>query len=525
MRQIQHASRVLLLLSCFCIISTYYLYHYPYFHRCAFLPKINGEELAPFRLLVFADPQLEGDTSLPSPNEPYFPALSTYFSYLFNVYRKRGDVRLEGRRLWQYLSADLVRLLKAWQKRIDLVGNDLYLAHVYRTMHWYARPTHVTVLGDLLGSQWISDDEFRRRGNRYWKTVFRGGQPVGVNESDFKVAEELQSESSWAKTIINVAGNHDIGYAGDLNETHINRFEQLFGKVNWEAQFRTSKIAENGCPDKPEIRIVVLNSMNLDTRAISSTFQVDTYNFINNVIINSRPVEDRCTFTVLLTHIPLYKDAGICVDPPFFDYYNSGEAKGGIREQNHISYGSSKGILEGIYGMTGNHQARGQGMGRNGIILTGHDHEGCDVYHHVSMNNETKESTWSATKWSESQGVASSGVIPGIREVTVRSMMGAYSGNAGLLTVWFNSDSGKWDFDYANCTLGVQHVWWFIHIADFVVLLMLLLTLLALTRQWDKVAPADDPGTNNTAKSHKMMKVNKRTMDRDSIRRRRVPKK
>ena len=512
-----------MLLSSFCILSTLYLYHYPYFHRCAVPLKVKGEELAPFRLLVFADPQLEGDTSLPSPSEPYFPSLSVYFTYLTSVYRKKGNLHLEGRKLWQYLSADLARLLKAWLKRIDLVGNDLYLAHVYRTMYWYTRPTHVTVLGDLLGSQWISDDEFQRRGNRFWKTVFRGGQPASINESNFKAIEELQPDSLWAKNIINVAGNHDIGYAGDLNETLINRFEQIFGKVNWEAQFRASKILADGCPDKPEIRVVVLNSMNLDTRAISSALQIDTYNYINDVIINSRPVEDRCTFTILLTHIPLYKDAGICVDPPFFDYYSSGETKGGIREQNHISYGSSKGILEGIYGMTGNRQARGQGIGRNGIILTGHDHEGCDVYHHVTFNSETKESFWSAVKWPEAQ-VAYSRDVPGIREVTVRSMMGAYSGNAGLLSVWFDSSSEEWVFDYTNCTLGVQHVWWFIHIADVVVLLLLLLVLFAHARERSKITLADKPVNKYSGEIHEPMKVDKRSENRKSIRRRRLKK-
>ena len=509
MRHFSLASQILSAFILSCVISTFYLYFYPYFHKCIASRTIDGLGKAPFRLLVFADPQLEGDTSLPPPDEPYLPSLSRDVSYILKQWRINGTLDIHSKSLWQHLKADLVRLLKTWQKRIDLVGNDLYLAHIYRTMHWYTKPTHVTVLGDLLGSQWISDDEFRRRANRYWKTVFKGAHPANTSESTTASVEELQPDSLWSKKIINVAGNHDIGYAGDLNATHVHRFETHFGQVNWEVEFRMLSLSSNDSHNRPGIRVVVLNSMNLDTRAISPALQTETYTFINNIISSSRPVEDRSSFTVLLTHIPLHKDAGVCVDPPFFDYYSAGENAGGIKEQNHMGNGASKGILEGIYGMSGNCQAPGQGMGRNGIILTGHDHEGCDVYHHVSLNNETKESSWSAVKWLEAQEVAAQDMT-GIREITVRSMMGAYGGNAGLLSAWFNSSTGEWTFDFANCALGVQHVWWIIHIADIVALLLLLYVVAAFMCKKNTAAYTKFSSDRHTREKPTFIRINER---------------
>ena len=73
---------------------------------------------------------------------------------------------------------DVPNELSSLRKRLDLWGNDFYLAHVYRTMDWWAEPTHVTVLGDLVGSQWISDAEFDRRGRRFWDRVFKGAERV-----------------------------------------------------------------------------------------------------------------------------------------------------------------------------------------------------------------------------------------------------------------------------------------------------------------------------------------------------------
>ena len=479
--------RLLVILLSITVPAAVYLYFYPVFHACSFpyqdasfdasasswhtlpLPlvrkKASPKLKAPFRLLSLGDPQLEGDTSIPNAKDGYFPTLRTLPSNLRSASGVTGRLNILRDASRDVLSHELPAKLQAWRKQVDLFGNDYYLAHIYRTLHWYTEPTHVTVLGDLLGSQWIDDEEFERRGWRFWKRVFRHGQRVGDEITGESIQEVLGENQDWNRRIMNVAGNHDVGYAGDMTEERIERFERTFGKANWEARFHYPLPKETNATDLdliPELRIVVLNSMNLDTPAKSGDLQMQTYSFVNGVIGRSRPVEDRTTGTILLTHIPLHKEDGVCVDGPFFDFHGEHDG-GGVKEQNHISYDAGKGLLEGIYGMSGNLDGPGGGMGRKGIILTGHDHEGCDVYHHLPLSEDGSERRWNATRWHNARELPNRS-IPGIREITVRSMMGDFGGNAGLLSAWFDSDAGEWQFAYSTCSMGVQHIWWAIHV-------------------------------------------------------------
>lgn len=57
--------------------------------------------------------------------------------------------------------------------------------------------------------------------------------------------------------------------------------------------------------------------------------------------------------------------------------------------------------------------------------------------------------------------------LPGRREITVRSMMGDFGGNAGLLSMWFNFDTWEWEHEYIDCPLGSQHFWWLTHFLIF----------------------------------------------------------
>lgn len=475
---ILHFYRLIFFLVSLSLFSTIYLYRYPVFHGCAFLspgasPSSSflrtveqhivrrsdpNSVTAPFRLLVFGDPQLEGDSSL-------------------------EEIQ------WSSSPLEWLRpSIQSLRKRLDLIGNDYYLAHIYRALRWWTKPTHIAVLGDLLGSQWVTDDEFHHRASRFWERVFRGTYKVEDDIVEGDSVEFLGKDEQWQHRIINVAGNHDVGYAGDMISPRITRFEDAFGKANRVVRFQLQlNQSSGGSHDdddndsvhaRPELRLVVLNSLNLDGPVIESDLQRQTYDFVNHVILTSRPVEDQAAATVLLTHLPLHKEAGVCVDGPFIAY-NSDFFGGGIKEQNHLSSQSSKAVLEGIFGMSGNTQAPNSGLGRPGIILTGHDHEGCDVYHYIPpavAGVDPKERRWNASRWPDSTTIAGDEAVPGIREVTVRSMMGEFGGNAGLLSAWYDEDDekGPWRFKYASCKLGVQHIWWAIHALDMVTFLCLL---------------------------------------------------
>ena len=487
----RHVFLVLLIVS---LLSNVYLYSYPAFKSCHF-PAPDGpgniqhslwKELfnrftghvetsaeAPFRLLALGDPQLEGDTSIVyDVNDSYKPMkLRRNLAHASSLGHK---ARVLSKASHDFISHGIVIQLKAWRKRLDLVGNDFYLAHVYRAIHRHANPTHVTVLGDLLGSQWIDDAEFKHRASRYWTRVFKGGLRIDDKITAEPTLEVLGEDNGWSRRVINIAGNHDIGYAGDLTPGRLTRFEEAFGAVNWEVVFQlplVSSIAsasgEGRASEPAFLRLVVLNSMNLDTPAKYSELQSATYDFLNEVITRSEPVENRSVGTILLTHIPLYKGEGVCADGPYFSFHDDGS---GVKEQNHLSYDASKGVLEGLFGYTGNPDAPGKGLGRKGLILSGHDHEGCDVFHHLpqAQDGEGWETRrWNATIWgeaSEAVNASRAGTIPGIREVTLRSMMGEFGGWAYLISGWFEADKNEWMFEVERCSAGVQHWWWTAHI-------------------------------------------------------------
>jgi hypothetical protein len=479
------------LLSLTTTVLTVWTYLFPLWRGCTFPTKdypytpwlgrrvlngIQGEdhELHPeaeFRLLAFGDPQLEGDTSIwrPDDNALYRPSVLS---------KDLGDAETIGKRigLMRNATRDLITQalpsqLAAWRKRIDLLGNDYYLAHIYRAVYRATSPTHVTVLGDLLGSQWIEDEEFRSRSWRYWNRVFRGGVKVENATTRTRTEETLGSDGEWPRRIINVVGNHDIGYAGDITEERVGRFERAFGDVNWEIIFHHPQKHEP-TGTHPTLHLVILNSMNLDAPAKSYELQMETYGFINRVIGELKPVEDRTVGTVLLTHIPLHKEQGVCVDGPFFAYH--GQSDGwSIQEQNHLSYDAGRGaVLEGLYGMSGNTEAPYGGLGRDGLILNGHDHHGCDTYHYLPtkpIEDEDQTRTWNVTRYENAkQSIPSP--IPGIREVTLRAMMGEFGGFAYMISAWFDFEAGSWRFEVNRCSAGVQHWWWATHIAILVTL-------------------------------------------------------
>ncbi|CAG7991804.1 unnamed protein product [Penicillium olsonii] len=563
--------RTFALLTPFAVIATVYLYLYPIFNGCAFplpqsqvshssahntLGSLNRNAVlntlsqhlgisaleadnqpAIFRLLVLADPQLEGDTSLPFPEYELYPRMQTHWAAIQEAI---GNASVSSQTLpfltllnddvlsnmttglRTLVSEDIPRAFKSGLKRLDLFGNDYYLAHIYRTLFWWTRPTHTTVLGDLVGSQWISDEEFARRGHRYWDRVFRGAERVndnltrtgapgrsqGTNDQTAPVEPLERTNSSWAQRLINIAGNHDIGYAGDISEARMERFEREFGRANWDVRFEHPPVLQNGslasdghaATVTPTLHLINLNTLVFDTPALSSDIQSETYSYLNELISNRlSPVEDRSEFTLLLTHVPLHKKEGICTDAPYFSFHESDDEDGpddvprwldgGLKEQNHLSdFISSGGVLQGIFGMSGDDNVPAGGRGRNGLILTGHDHAGCDVVHYINRtavdeDKDEQDSTpdspvqkwhWDAERFDNSHHVED----PAIREVTLRSMMGEFGGNAGLLSAWYDVAAGEWSYEITMCPAGVQHIWWAVHVLVLVTLIVGLLGFL-----------------------------------------------
>lgn len=368
-------------------------------------------------------------------------------------------------------------------KRLDNYGNDYFLGHIYRTMQRRLRPSHVAVMGDQFLSQWIYDLEFYNRTRRFVERLFprdplykQTALDVWARHQDNDWVTWLNDEQAmdpahrfqsrlyhdvydWVHMgrpgpnfdnplFINLTGNHDIGYSGDATWQHMARFHRLFGQNNYVINYN------EGTPEA--WRLVVLDSLTLEGPALQPEFLNYTWLFLDHLR------QENANFhgsTVLLTHIPFYKAAGLCADGPEHIYYDETYERepfkiGMLRSQNHLAYNTTQRVLDTVF----------PNPDKEGIILTGHDHVGCNTWYHHRAGE------WVAA--------AEKGPLDRshIREVVVRAMMGEFGGQTGLMSGHYNSTAGAWDFDFTYCSFVIQHVWW----ASKVLMLLAVFLLLAV---------------------------------------------
>lgn len=284
-------------------------------------------------------------------------------------------------------------------KHVDVLGNDKYLAGVARAVRTHARPDIVAVLGDLISSQWIDTGSFFERADRF-----------------AKIFPPLDTD-----VVYNISGNHDIGYHGDFTTERLSRFEVAYGKLNFVAQ------------QNDEYRIVAINAMSLDGPPLDDEWRNETLAFLKSL-------EGYKGSTVLLMHVPGFKPSGLCADKAQFEYYEDGQ----LRSQNHLSSRATDLVFNAAFG-----------SGSGGIVLVGHDHEGCECSYSVDALGR-----WSAS--SRQHGF--------IKEHTVRSMMGDFGGNAGLVSGVRTAD-GALEWRFTLCRFHVQHIWWVTQVVTYLALL------------------------------------------------------
>lgn len=318
-------------------------------------------------------------------------------------------------------------------------------------------------MGDMFSSQWIGDSEFYNRTKRMLTRLFPRPEAQTVTELDFIKAHkdvdwrahfhwfnEALNEGKFTNPssyhysdvrdwtganltdeplFINITGNHDIGY-GDTTYQHMCRWRKLFGKDNFWIEY------DNGTDHA--WRIVVLNSLALDGPFLQPEFGRYDWQFVET--LEKRPYNGT---TILMTHIPMYKKEGLCADGPFVDHFNKTNCPpkanckiGLLKSENHLQYKTSQRVLNAVF------------RNSSGIIMTGHDHVGCVNYY----NYDPETATWEASKNITSE--------KHIQELTVRSVMGEFEGNTGIVTGHFNHNTHNWDFGYSTCSFSIQHVWW-----------------------------------------------------------------
>lgn len=127
--------------------------------------------------------------------------------------------------------------------------NDYYMRHISDSI-CSLNPTHVAILGDIFSYQSLTDREFEYRFNRF-RWIFECCTRTFFKSWLHTLSPRALPVISRGILIINVTGNHDLGYGAELSEEGLRRFERHFGPVNsaFEIEGHT---------------FVNLNSLNLD---------------------------------------------------------------------------------------------------------------------------------------------------------------------------------------------------------------------------------------------------------------------
>lgn len=120
--------------------------------------------------------------------------------------------------------------------------NDIYMRFIVDTMVNQLEPNYVVVMGDLFSYQDTTDPEFAERASRY-RWIFDSAITRG--------------------NIINITGNHDLGYGYEMSRWHVDRFEKEFGLSNFDFLYPIEDDVDNdGTPDTAFI--TVINNLVLD---------------------------------------------------------------------------------------------------------------------------------------------------------------------------------------------------------------------------------------------------------------------
>ncbi|KAF8942130.1 hypothetical protein BGZ47_006805 [Haplosporangium gracile] len=420
------------------------------------------------RMVVFADPQMEGDAKIRRLGKRAHVDLAFNDAYMRHIYKQMMSSSWEP---LAYLSAFLSKSSKPYTPR---------------------SPTHVSILGDLFSSQWIDDAEFDVRVARY-RSIF----PDPSLSSGTVVA----GEESNVPVMINITGNHDIGYGYDISQDRMERWEQVFGKSNFISSMDIPVMDANGTSEndtdsrrtqstskesssnesRRRLHLVVLNTMLLDGPSSDENLRGQTWKFLQEAsLLKENNPKDKI---VLLTHIPFHKEQGICVDLPDIRVHWDNT----IIEQTMLTPNTTQWILNTL---------------RPDFVLNGHDHYGCDITHTLQHG----EDTWIASATDLSLPVSGSSQkqeeeeqqedvkeqtppppppppsTSRIREVTQRSMMAEFSGYSGLFEIKIPSYSSfsennnnneemmeELEFHYTACGFFNDLQVWIVIITDLVV--------------------------------------------------------
>ncbi|KAF2436583.1 hypothetical protein EJ08DRAFT_152731 [Tothia fuscella] len=338
---------------------------------------------------------------------------------------------------------------------------DLYLKRVYSLIQEELYPDSTIFLGDLFdgGREWSvsgkwdnADKSWRKYGESFWlKEYNRFGKMFFDTFTKAGVAPR-EGQNRRRRLISTLPGNHDLGFANGVHEEVRARFNAYFGEgnrvdiignhsfiqidgVSLSANDHTKE--DNEAIWKPtqefldDIKSIQNKAMAEEMRLLYGTESraryahttIETDGLAAAAIPTFRDVNKGQLPTILLSHVPLYRDPGTPCGPhrehwpPTLDGMgkplekddrNAISVSSGYQYQNVLSYDLTKDITTKI--------------GNIKYAFSGDDHDYCEVVH---------------MRYPSGGG--------GIRETTVKSMswaMGVRKPGFQILSLWnpINSD-------------------------------------------------------------------------------------
>ena len=216
---------------------------------------------------------------------------------------------------------------------------DVYLKKNYKAMLRALNPSYVFFLGDYLDNGRLSTDKYFRGQLERFNSIFK--------------RKKYKKGKKW---MINLPGNHDIGWADGVKIPSRKRFKKYFGNPN------SVKVINN-------VEFISLDTISLS--AMEESIYGPAREFFDTnfgtSIVKTKP-------RVLFTHVPLYRDPNELTCGPLRESSVFHTSKG-YQYQLVLSPELSSDILNRI---------------KPDLIFSGDDHDYCDVNHpSPSGENET----------------------------------------------------------------------------------------------------------------------------------------
>ena len=122
---------------------------------------------------------------------------------------------------------------------LTIWSTDLYLRRSYRLLQNRLEPDTVFFLGDLFdgGREWAtetstsSEKQYKRYGDKFWLAEYR--RFVDLYMGGWKLGYDSRAADSRGRRVISsLPGNHDLGFAGGIQQSIKDRFDAYFGPMN-----------------------------------------------------------------------------------------------------------------------------------------------------------------------------------------------------------------------------------------------------------------------------------------------------